>query len=157
MIHNGSNVEYEYEYEYLMNGARGVARGGLPSPPPPSLGGPPVCITVSSVSAVVRCCVVVCWCGWESIGPPVLEWVYKLHLLSSSICKLGLILLLTGLKIYMLCLKTEETGEQPAVPFRLKSKTSHVSVRQSNFVVYNILKIQQWTLNWPSVTDNVNR
>ena len=59
MIHNGSNVEYEYEY--LMNGARGVARGGMPSPPPPSLGGPPVCITVSSVSAVVRCCVV--WVG----------------------------------------------------------------------------------------------
>ena len=65
MIHNGSNVEYEYEY--LMNGARGVARGGMPSPPPPSLGGPPVCITVS---AVVRCGVGV---GGESIGPPVLE------------------------------------------------------------------------------------
>ena len=154
MIHNGS-TNVEHEYEYLMKGVQGVARGGLPSSPPPSLGGPPVCITVSSVSAVVRCCVVWCWCGWESIGPPVLEWVYKLHLLSSSICKVGLILLLTGLRI--ICLKTEETGEQPAVPFRLKSKTAHVSVRQSNVVVYNILKIQQWTLNWPSVTDNVNR
>ena len=70
MIHNGSNAEYEYEY--LMNGGRGVARGGMPSPPPPSLGGPPVCITVS---AVVLCDVV--WCGvgvgGESIGPPVLE------------------------------------------------------------------------------------